>query len=640
LMSSLHGYAGRVLRVDLTSGRISTAPTSDYASFVGGRGLAAKVHWDEVMPEVGALDPENRLTFFTGPLAGFAGFGSSRWLVCGKSPATDQEHFCHSNLGGTWGVTLKSAGYDGIIVQGRAEKPVYLLVYQDGAQIRDATDLWGKGAIETRDLLKSKLGADVSAVACGQAGENLVVMASVLADKDSSGSSGFGAVMGSKRLKAIAVAKGGNKPTVAHPDRLRDLVRYYVHLQGDRNADYFTVPGKTKRDSCWGCPGLCGRIAWKAADGTEGKYFCQSALMYQIRAAQYYGQGKEGDVPFYVTKLCDNYGIDTMAVHVMMSWLSRCYREGLLTEEETGLPLSKSGSLEYAEALVRRVALREGFGELLARGVGKAADAIGKGTRDKIGDLLHKAQQVDQYGGRTYIVNGLMYATEVRMPIQHLHKTSIPVMQWLGWVQRLEGAYVSGAVLRNIAVRFFGGEAGADFSSYEGKALAAKAIQDRQYAAECLVLCDYAWPVLTSPITDDHVGDPSLESRFYSAVTGQEVDESGLCRTGERVFNLQRAILAREGHRGRQSDALPEYNFTTPLKFDVLNPQMLVPGPDGNPVSRKGMTLDRAEFERMKGEYYDLRGWDVPTGRQTKRKLEELDLADVAAELESRGLLA
>ena len=639
-MSSLHGYAGRLLRADLSSGRMSATPTSDHASFVGGRGLAAKVHWDEVMSEVGALDPENRLTFFTGPMAGFAGFGSSRWLICGKSPATDPEHFCHSNLGGTWGVTLKSAGYDGIIVQGRAEKPVYLLVDQDGAQIREAGHLWGRGAIETRELLKSELGEDVNVVACGQAGENLVVMASVLADKDSSGSSGFGAVMGSKHLKAIALVKGGTRLTAAHPDGLRDLVRYYAHLQGDRDADYFTVPGKTKRDSCWGCPGLCGRIAWKAADGTEGKYFCQSALMYQIRAAQFYGQGQEGDVPFRVTKLCDNYGIDTMAMHVVMSWLSRCYREGLLTEEETGLPLSKSGSLEYAEALVHSIALREGFGDLLARGVEKAADAVGKGTRDKIGDLLHKAQQVDQYGGRTYIVNGLMYATEVRMPIQHLHKTSIPVMQWLGWIQGIEGAYISGEVFRAIAARFFGGEAAADFSSYDGKALAAKAIQDRQYAAECLVLCDYAWPVLTSPITDDHVGDPSLESRFLSAVTGHEIDESGLCRVGERVFNLQRAILAREGHRGRLSDALPEYNFTTPLKFDVLNPQMLVPGPDGNPVSRKGMTLDRSEFERMKGEYYLLRGWDVPSGRQTKTKLEELGLADVASELGSRGLLA
>ncbi|MDM8000740.1 MAG: aldehyde ferredoxin oxidoreductase N-terminal domain-containing protein [Dehalococcoidia bacterium] len=639
-MSALHGYAGRVLRVDLSSGQWSTSPTSDYVLFVGGRGFAAKVHWEEVPPEVGALDPANRLTFFTGPMAGFAGFGSSRWLVCGKSPATNPEHFCHSNLGGTWGVALKSAGYDGVVIHGRADRPVYLLVTHAGVQVRDAAHLWGKGAIQARETLKSELGASVNVVACGQAGENLVITASIIADKDASGSSGFGAVMGSKRLKAVAVVKGDQSPAAADPDRLRELVRHYAYLQGNRDASYFTVPGKTRRDSCWGCPGLCGRIAWRAADGTEGKYFCQSALMYQIRAAQFYGQGKEGDVPFRVTKLCDNYGIDTMAIHVIMSWLSRCHREGLLTEEETGVPLSKAGSFEFAEALVRRIALREGFGDLLARGVEKAADAIGRGTREKIGDLLHKAQQVDQYGGRTYIVNSLLYATEVRMPIQHLHKTSIPVMQWLGWVQGLEGAYVSGKVFRDMAVRFYGSEAAADFSSYEGKALAAKTVQDRQYAAECLVLCDYAWPVMVSPVTDDHVGDPSLESRFYSAVTGQQVDEAGLSRIGERVFNLQRSILAREGWQGQHSDTLPEYNFTTPLKFDVLNPQMLVPGPDGNPVSRKGLTLDRAEFERMKKQYYQLRGWDPVTGRQTRRKLEELGLADVAADLESRDLLA
>jgi aldehyde:ferredoxin oxidoreductase len=192
----------------------------------------------------------------------------------------------------------------------------------------------------------------------------MVVMASVLADRDSAAAAAPRG-HGSKRLKAIAVVKGDNRLIAADPDRLRDLVRYYAHLQGNRNAGYFTVPGKTKRDSCWGCPGLCGRIAWKAADGTEGKYFCQSALMYQIRAAQYYGQGQEGDVPFRVTKLCDNYGIDTMAVHVMMSWLSRCYREGLSLRRDWSAP-SKSGSLEYAEALVKPHC-REGFGDLLAR---------------------------------------------------------------------------------------------------------------------------------------------------------------------------------------------------------------------------------------------------------------------------------
>ena len=639
-MSGEHGYTGRILRVDLSSGHTYTVPTANYVDFVGGRGIAAKIHWDEVPPQVGALDPENRLTFLTGPLVGFAGFSSSRWQVCGKSPATSPEHFCYSNLGGTWGVTLKFAGYDGIIVQGRADNPIYLVVQQSGAQLRDAGHLWGKGAIETRETLKSQLGASANVVACGQAGENMVVTATLLADKDSSGSSGFGAVMGAKNLKAIAVVKGTTKLTAAHPDRLRGLVRYYRQLRGNRHEQYHTiVVGKTRRDYCWGCPGPCGRIAWKAENGAEGKFCCQSALLYQIRARQYYGQGQEGDVPFHVTKLCDNYGIDTMAVHVIMSWLSRCYRAGILTEKETGLPLSRSGSLEYADALLHKIAYREGFGDLLAQGVEKAADAIGRGARDKIGDLLHKAQQPDQYSGRIYVVNGLLYATEPRMPIQQLHETCIPILGWLGWVQGLKDAYMSGQVIHDVAVRFFGSEAAADFFSYEGKALAAKMIQDREYAAECLILCDYGWPAMTSLNTEDHVGDPSLESKFLSAVTGKEVDEKGFYCIGEKVFNLQRAILAREGHDGRQSDKLPEYSFTTPVKFDLLNAEMLVPGPDGKPASRKGMLLDREAFEKIKGEYYQLRGWDVLSGRQTRWKLEEMGLHEVASELQKRGLL-
>jgi aldehyde:ferredoxin oxidoreductase len=640
-MSQYHGYAGRILRVDLSSQQTSIVPTASYSFFMGGRGMAARIHWDEVPSDVGALDPQNRLSFLTGPLVGFAGFASSRWQVCGKSPATVPEHFCYSNLGGTWGVALKFAGYDGVVVQGKADRPVYCLIQEAGAELKDAGHLWGRGAIEAREILKSELGASVNVVACGQAGENRAIMASLLADQDASGSSGFGAVMGSKNLKAIAVVKGGIRPVPADPYGLRDLIRRYNQLRGRWSDQLFPVaPGKSRRDSCWGCPGVCGRLAWKASNESQGKFFCQSALLYQIRAQQFYGHGREEDVPFAVTKLCDNYGVDTMAVHSIMSWLSRCHRDGLLSEVEGDLPLSKVGSLEYAEALLHKIAFREGFGDLLAQGIEKAADSIGRGAREKIGDLIHKAQQPDQYGPRTYPVNSLLYATEVRMPIQHLHKVCIPVLEWLGWAQGSKDAHVSDAVIRAMAARFLGSEMAADFSSHEGKALAARLIQDRQYAAECLILCDYGWPVMTSFFAEGHVGDPSLESSFLSAVTGEAVNEEGLLRIGEKVFNLQRAILAREGRGGRASDSLPEYCFTTPLKFDVLNPEMLVPGHDGQPTSRKGMTVDKAALEGIKTEYYRLRGWDPATGRQTAWKLADLGLTDIARDLETRGLLA
>lgn len=643
-ITNMHGYAGKILRVDLSSGRIFIVPTSDYAEFVGGRGLAAKVHWDEVSPQVRALDPENRLTFLTGPLTGFAGFASSRWQVCGKSPVTEPEQFCYANLGGDWGVALKFAGYDGIVVQGRADRPVYLMASQDGAGLRDAAYLWGKGAIDAREILKSELGRGASVVACGQAGENMVVSASILADRDASGSGGFGAVMGSKNLKAIAVVKGARKLTAAHPDRLRELVRYYRWLLGDR-ADLLNVfdlyqpidAAKTRKDYCWGCPGPCIRIGWKADDGAKGKFFCQSAILYQGRARKYYG--KESDVPFQVTKLCDNYGLDTRAIHVIMTWLSRCYRAGIVTDREIGVPVSKDGSLEFADSLLHKIAFREGFGDLLAQGVRKAAEAIGKGAQEQFGDVLHKAEQDELYGGRIYIVNGLLWAMDPRQPIHQLHEASMLVDQWVNLRSGVKGSYVSSQVVRDVARRFFGSEAAADFSSYEGKALAARMIQDREYAKECLILCDIAWPIKTSPNTADHVGDPSLESKFYSAVTGKEMDEQGLYRLGEKVFNLQRAILAREGHKGRQSDVLPEFSFSIPLKSQFVNPELMVPGPQGRPVSRKGAVLDRDEFEKMKGEYYQLRGWDVATGRQTRSGLQELGLGGVADELGNRGLL-
>lgn len=644
-MSKEHGYAGKILRVDLSSGHSYTVPTAHYAEFVGGRGIGAKVHWDEVPPEVKPLDPENRLTFVTGPLTGFAGFASSRWQVCGKSPATEPEQFCYCNLGGTWGVALKFVGYDGIVIRGRANRPVYLLVEESGAEVRDAGHLWGKGAIEAREILKSELGESVNVVACGQAGENMVAAASLLADEDASGSGGLGAVMGSKNLKAIAVVKGAKKLTAANPERLRELIRYYRWLLGDRPEliDYFARyqpvdASKVRKQYCWGCPGPCSRISWKTDDGADGKFFCQSAMLYQGRARKYYG--REGDVPFQVTKLCDNYGLDTRAVHVIMSWLSKCYRAGIVTEEETGIPISRVGSLEFATSLLHKIALREGFGDLLAQGVRKAAELIGRGAQEQIEDLLHKAEQDEIYGARIYIVNGLIWAMDPRQPIQQLHEASRLVERWVGWAHGVKGSYVSSQVVRDVALSFFGSEAAADFSSYEGKALAAKMIQDREYAKECLILCDMVWPVMTSPNTVDHVGDASLESKFFSAVTGSEVDEEGLCRIGEKVFNLQRAILAREGHKGRQSDELPDFIFGTPLKFQFINPELLVPGPEGRPASRKGAVLDKEQFEKMKGEYYQLRGWDVPGGRQTKSQLEELGLHKVANELEKRGLLS
>ena len=165
-MAGGFGYAGDILRVDLSSGGFEKIPTAEYAGdLIGGRGIAAALYWDEVPPDTGALDPENRLILMTGPLAGVPGLAGSRWTICGKSPATEPELFCYSNLGGRWGARLKSSGRDGIVIQGASPKPVYLYIDEDRAELRDASHLWGKGAAETRETLKGELGKSTSVLA-------------------------------------------------------------------------------------------------------------------------------------------------------------------------------------------------------------------------------------------------------------------------------------------------------------------------------------------------------------------------------------------------------------------------------------------------------------------------------------------
>lgn len=211
---------------------------------------------------------------------------------------------------------------------------------------------------------------------------------------------------------------------------------------------------------------------------------------------------------------------------------------------------------------------------------------------------------------------------------------------WTTGVKGVAPTHVDIEAVRGIARRFWGSEAAADFTSPDGKALAAKMIQDRQYAKESLIVCDWIYPVSDSRLSPDHVGDPTLESQLFSAVTGTEVDEAGLYRMGETVFNLQRAALVRDGRRAREDDRLPDDWHDEPLKRGVMDPDCLVPDGNGQPVSRVGAVVDRQEFERMKDEYYALRGWDVATGLQTRPTLEGLGLPDVANELERRGLLA
>jgi len=638
------GYAGNILRADLSSGSYSALSTLDYADrFVGGRGIAAKLYWDEVPSDVRALDPENALIFAIGPMTGIPVIGGSRWHVCGKSPATYPEHLSHCNLGGDWAVRLRSSGYDALLVRGKAERPVYLLVHDGLCELRDASSLWGKGTIETKAILKQELGNSVSIVAIGPAGENRATMATLLADNDASGAGGMGAVMGSKNLKAIAIMGARKKSEAARPEALKELTQYFRRIAREPvtsagNMVLRIMGPETHKSPCYGCLGRCLRRTYRAADGGEGKFMCQAATFYKPMAEPHYGTGQE--VPFHATKLCDDYGIDTMAVSLIIVWLIRCARAGILTDENTGIPISRLGTLDFIDTLLRKIALREGFGDILARGVQEAADHLGPAAREQLTPHMSKAGLPNVTDPRLYINAALLYAMEVKPPFPQTQEISLVTYRWLQWHSGVGQSYVSNEVVRGIARRFWGGEAAADFSNSEGAALAAKMIQDRQYAKDCLILCSFVWPILESESTSDHVGDPALESQLFSAITGRDMDESTLNGVGERVFNLNRAILIREGHRGKEDDALPDSWYRYPLKADLPNPELLVPGKGNEAVCRRGALVDREDFEGIRQEYYQMRHWDPATGLQTKSRLAELGLADIALDLERRGLLA
>ena len=636
-MTGYKGYTGKILRVDLSTCKISEVQTEIYANrFIGGRGIGAKIHWDEVPPQISAFDPENRLCIMTGPFCGVPGIAASRCQVSTKSPLHNTFSYC--NLGGSWGAQLKFAGMDGLIIQGKSDRLVYMVINDNKVEFKDAAPLKGLGAIQTRKKLKEKHGKSLRVLAVGAAGENMVHFATLTADQDSSGASGIGAVFGSKNLKAVCV-RGSGKVEVGDKNRLSELKKTIKAIK-PASADWPSIlpQNRLKKQMCFGCIDGCMRQTFTTRKGQTGKYMCQSALFYEIRAKRFYGEVTE--VSFHANKLCDDYGVDTRAVETMLMWLSRCYRAGFMTDENTGLPLSKMGSLEFIETLLNKLSFRKGIGDVLAQGTIKAAEIIGRNSAQFIKDYMIDTGENDLYGPRLYITTGLLYAFEPRMPIQQLHEISFPAMGWAAREMGYTDNYLTSDVLRGIGARFWGSEIAADFSTYEAKAEAAVRIQNRQYAKEALIVCDFSWPILHSPKTPDHVGDPSIESQLVTAIIGMEIDEHGLYTVGERLFNLQRAILVREGQIGREQDTLAEFCFTAPLKGDYGNPECVVPGEDGKSFSRKGMVVDRNAFEKMKDEFYLMRGWDVKTGLQTKSQLAALDLTDVAEVIASEGLLA
>jgi len=627
----LHGWCGKILNVDLTDGRITERNTMDYAHrFLGGRGIATRIYWEEVGPEVKALDPENRLILMTGPLGAVGAQGASRFVVAGKSPLSLPEGFCYGNMGGFFGPFLKRAGYDGVVISGKSETPVYLFIEDGEARLLDAAELWGQGVYAARDRLKATHGDKVRFVTTGPAGEHLCRSANLMTDNEGSVTGGFGAVFGSKNLKAVAVVGAGH-PTAARPDEVKDLNRRVIEL----TARPPLVPpfppdqvSRTGKGSCYQCGLVCDyRNTYTTASGKEVIRKCQSMFVYFPWVMRRPEQTAETAID--ATGLCNDLSLCTMEMYNVVEWIEAAYRAGYLTDRRTGLKIDELGTPAFFRDLMEMIVHREGFGDILAEGLLRAGEILGEEARAHFSNEVAGVGGGATYSGREYLTNSLLYALEPRQPIAMLHEISRLTGQWVNHQADPASSPVSSDVYRAAARRFWSHDRAWDMTVPDGKAIAAARIMDRTFAKDSLVLCDSCWPLMVSRHTPDGVGDPTLESRYFSAVTGIDMDEAGLHEYGERIFNLQRAILIREGHRPRTDDAPAEFNFTDPVETVFMNPEVIVPGPGDAIVSHKGKTLDREVYESIRREFYELRGWDPQTGEQKKETLARQGLQEL-----------
>jgi len=632
----MYGWMGKILQIDLTTGKFSETATQQYAdSYLGGRGIAARIYAEMVSPEVKAFDPENRLIFMAGPLVATGAQAATQLSVAGKSPMLYPEGYCYGSAGGFVAAELKKAGFDGIVVTGRSSEPVYLWINDGKAELRAAGALMGNNGFRTAGMLQEIHGEKTRSIVIGISGEKLVRTAMALASHRATISAGFGAVMGSKNLKAIAV-KGSGKVAVKSPDELRDLVRYTINLSKGIN---YSLPAhralgspdpshtleRIGKGNCYLCGMDCIRGTYLYGGRLEGRGKCQSTDYY---LPWQYGRTDEPLETIYHSPVwADDYCLDTWELATIVNWLYAGYQAGIFTEAETGLPLSEIGSGEFLEKLMHIIAYREGFGDTLAEGIMRVREKTTSEKRAMFTRFLAPIGWADFNPPRAFVVNALLYPMEPRVHHNILHETAFLYAPW--GINQIEpgSTIMTTRLVHDIARVFWGSEASGDFSSYEGKALAAKLIQNRTYTKESLGLCDFGYPITYSLNTPDNVGDPQLATKLYRAVTGRDGDE--LEQYGERIANLQRLILLREGRRTPEDDYPPEFNFTEPLEDMPHAPVTTVPGPNDKAVSWLGNKLDRNSFITILKEYYNLRGWDTTTGLPKANTLMALSLNNI-----------
>ena len=594
-----HGWVGRIARVNLTTGEVSVRELDSKLAetYLGGRGFGARFLYDEVGPSVEPLSPENLIILATGPLTGTRAPTGGRFSVSTKSPLTGT--VLDANSGGKWGVRFKGAGYDALIIEGKASNPAWLLVNEDGIKINDASQLWGLDVDATTDSLLEQAGrANIASVACiGPAGENLVRFASIINDRSrAAGRGGAGAVMGAKKLKAI-VACGTQKPAIADAERFNfaiyesrkaikqspitavGLPRYgtaglvqLMNLLGVLPVRNFTgggfkhveeVSGEAlrkrilvKQGACWGCPIGCARITkTENAQGEGPEYETVWAL------------GPECDVHDLgaiaeANYLCNRLGLDTISTGVTIGCAMEMMERGII---DSGI---RFGDAQAILSLIQDIAYRRNLGDALAEGSRRFAESHGAVESA----MQVKGMELPAYEPRAMAGQGLAFATSNRGACH------------------LRGNMLNPEILGipKLANRL----------APEGSAGLLIYHQHLAAAFDAIGMCKFAGFALS----DEHL------ARMLSAATGISFAAQSLHATGERIWNLERLYNLREGFT-RQDDTLPGRFLKEPL-------------PEG---PAKGRTVDLAP---MLDDYYRFRGWDS-NGIPTREKLHQLSLEEM-----------
>ena len=637
----MFGWAGKILHVDLEREIVTTIETLPYAErFIGGLGIAQKLYWDLAPPQCEAFDPHNPLVFMTGPLAATAAPSAPRLVVCGKSPCVYPEQFVSANIGGFFAPELKKAGYDGLVLTGRASAPRYLMISDSQVSLEPADQLWGQGNFRTRELLQDWHGSRARILSIGPAGENRTRLGVVFSDAGSAASMGFGSVMGAKNLKAVVVS-GSGSIAVHDPQAIKRIRQRFRAMTGSGYFNLFgnpiVLPGTTvvKKVHCHGCPQGCWRTLQQGPDGSQDIRKCQLGVFYTMWDRRLHGAPTAAG--FNAASIANDYGVCAMDLVFLLMWLDQCVQHHIIDAADTGLDCADMGSAQFLRDCIAQLCRREGFGAVMAEGALRASMQFGPASQAITEKMLTASGRAIAYGPKVFIPSAVIYATEPRPSITELHEVCEPLTKWALWyTSKGEKSYVSTDVLRGIARAFWGGEEAVDFSTYAGKAEMARQVQNRQYMKETLNLCDFAWPVYDDASGPPHVGDPTLEAQLFSAVTGVPMDLAAFTEAAERIITFNRMLLLREGRRGRADDTLPAFMFEERDEFiaDVFgmhNPELYLPAHGDRVVSRKGKAVDRQGFARMMDDYYALRGWEATTGIPTAETLRRLQLDEMIA---------